>query len=67
MDDDDDGDSQRPPVDPAALERELDEKYKANLSCAITYLTSHADTPIGPTIILKHSPFMFSFKTSSIP
>lgn len=38
IDDEDDGDSQRPPFDPAALERELNEKYKANLFHAIPIL-----------------------------
>jgi hypothetical protein len=38
MDVDDEEMSQRQPEDPAALERELDEKYKANLSRAITLL-----------------------------
>jgi hypothetical protein len=66
MDIDDEDDSQRPPFDPAALERELNEKYKANLFHAITYLTSHSGIQIDPTIILKHSHSMFSSKTSSI-
>jgi hypothetical protein len=66
VDDEDDGDSQRPPFDLAALERELNEKYKASLFHAITYLTSHSGIQIDPTIILKHSHSMFSSKTSSI-
>ena len=66
IDDEDDGDSQRPPFDPAALERELNEKYKAYLFHTVTYLTSHSGIQIGPTIILKHFHSMFSSKTSSI-
>jgi hypothetical protein len=66
MDVDDEEESQRPPVDPAALNRELDEKYNANLSRVIAYLTSHADIPTDLIIILKRSHFVFSFKTCSI-
>ena len=65
MDIDDEDDSQRPPFDLAALERELDEKYKANLFHAITYLTSHSGIQIDPTTILKHFHSMSSSKTSS--
>jgi len=61
----DDESSQRPPLDLTALEQELDEKYKASLSDARTYLTNHADIPIDLTIILRRSHFMFSSKTSS--
>ena len=65
MEVDDDDNSQRPPLDLTALERELDEKYKASLLCARTYLTSHTDTPIDPTIILRHFHSMFSSRTCS--
>ena len=67
MDIDEDDNSQRPLEDPAALERELDDKYESNPSRAITYLTSPADTPIDLTIVLRRSHSMLSFKTSSIP
>jgi hypothetical protein len=66
IDDEDDVDSQRPPFDPAALERELNQKYKKqNLFHAITLLTSHLGIQIDPTTILKHFHSMSSSKTSS--
>ena len=68
MDVDDDDASQRPPpVDLAALERELDKKYLGDLSFPTNCLTSHADIPIDPEIIPKPFHFMFSSKASSTP
>ena len=67
IDGEDDVDSQRPPFDPASLERELNEKYKKqNLLPAIPPLTGHSGIQIGLTTILKHFHSMFSSGTSSI-
>jgi hypothetical protein len=67
IDDEDDVDSQRPPFDPAALERELNEKYKAHPSfMQLLPLTGHSGIRIDPAIILKRFHSMFFSKTSSI-